>query len=370
MRIGVTLLMLICLDSSPATAAPRGTARRLLGARLSDGVNRAGNELEKIIASRDLAMREREKHVEAAMHDMVTTPWATVHPLKLKRDEMRDEALVKQAERQVKADQKLLSEAKTVSAHDKKLWTVAVARKSLSMNPAPQREEVRKQAIGHLAAKQDQAHDASWDHGKLLALAHAYKAGKGTSTKSEPARTMGHQRPRPSSGPSKTKAEWHQARMPQPAHQAATASPAVATRGAGSGEEMAGVRMPGIMPGILPEVHSNSGGDQREGMRSRFQAVHHKAESLARLGHKHAVMYASSADLKAHKTVESLPYLLPPAGVILLVLVACAARAAKRSARTPRVLHASRQHDAHDVKRGLGDADGARDDWLELGSTV
>ena len=370
MRIGVILLVLTCPDSSPATAAPRGTARRLLGARLSDGVNRAGNELEKIIASRDLAMREREKHVEAAMHDMVTTPWATVHPLKLKRDEMRDEALVKQAERQVKADQKLLGEAKTVSAHDKKLWTVAVARKSLSMNPAPQREEVRKQAIGHLAAKQDQAHDASWDHGKLLALAHAYKAGKGTSTKSEPARTMGHQRPRPSSGPAKTKAEWHQARMPQPAHQPATAGPAVATRGAGSGEEMAGVRMPGIMPGILPEVHSNSRGDQRGGMRSRFEAVHHKAESIARLGHKHAVMYASGADLKAHQTVESLPYLLPPAGVVLLVLVAWAARAAKRSAKTPRVLDASRQHDVYDVKRGLGHADGERDDWLELGSTV
>ena len=93
---------------------------------------------------------------------------------------------------------------------------------------------------------------------------------------------------------------------------------------------MAGVRMPGIMPGILPEVHSNSRGDQRGSMRSRFEAVHHKAESLARLGHKHAVMYASGADLKAHQTVESLPYLLPPAGVVLLVLVAWAARAAKR----------------------------------------
>lgn len=85
---------------------------------------------------------------------MVTKPWATVHPLKLKRDETRDEALVKQAERQVKADQKLLDEAKTVSEHDKKLFSVAVARKSLQIeNDKEEQRHRRKVAQAHLAAK-------------------------------------------------------------------------------------------------------------------------------------------------------------------------------------------------------------------------
>lgn len=133
--------------------------RTQLSADNNDGVQRAGNELEKIIHDRDLAMRERETYVEQKMHDMVTKPWATVHPLKLKRDELRDEALVRQAERQVKADQKLLSEAKSVSAHDKKLWSVAVARKSLQMDSDREEQQQRRdKAMGHLAAKHLQQH--------------------------------------------------------------------------------------------------------------------------------------------------------------------------------------------------------------------
>lgn len=92
---------------------------------------------------------------------MVTKPWATVHPLKLKRDEKRDEALVKQAERQVKADQRLLNEAKTVSEHDKKLFSVAVARKSLQFQNAKESERDRRGlARAHLAAKHNSASTA------------------------------------------------------------------------------------------------------------------------------------------------------------------------------------------------------------------
>ena len=126
-------------------------------------MNTAGAELEKIIASRDVAMKARETYVENKMHQMVTKPWATVHPLKLERDERRDEALVKQAERQVKADQRLLSEAKSVSEHDKKLLKVAVARKSLSLQIDSDSEDAqrRQQAVARLSAKQHHAHSAT-----------------------------------------------------------------------------------------------------------------------------------------------------------------------------------------------------------------
>lgn len=188
----LTLLCVALLDTSPATAAgsanvvhwdePSSTtssyifsARRLLWVHESHrrrtllsqdddserGMNTAGVELEKIIASRDLAMKARETYVETKMHDMVTKPWATVHPLKLKRDERRDEALVKQAERQVKADQRLLSEAKSVSEHDKKLLNVAVARKSLQIDSDSEQDDQRRQAVARLSAKQHHAHSAT-----------------------------------------------------------------------------------------------------------------------------------------------------------------------------------------------------------------
>ena len=181
----LALLSVALLDSSPATAA-RGAAsavpqtgpsalpcggaaagRHLLGIGLrtelseTDGVNRAGAELEKIIHQRDIEMQKRARYVESKMHDMVTKPWATVHPLKLKRDERRDEALVRQAERQVKADQRLLKEAKTVSEHDKKLLTVAAARKSLQIDGDEEDAHRRQVAKAHLATKQRHAHSAA-----------------------------------------------------------------------------------------------------------------------------------------------------------------------------------------------------------------
>jgi hypothetical protein len=182
------MLCVVLLDTSPATAAYGSanalrwnesvstavSARRLLWVHsqrtlLSQeddsepGMNTAGAELEKIIASRDVAMKARETYVENKMHQMVTKPWATVHPLKLERDERLDEALVKQAERQVKADQRLLSEAKSVSEHDKKLLKVAVARKSLSLQIDSDSEDAqrRQQAVARLSAKQHHAHSAT-----------------------------------------------------------------------------------------------------------------------------------------------------------------------------------------------------------------
>ena len=134
--------------------AHRAHGRMLLSDDNDDGVNRAGEELEKIVHQRDLEMQARAKYVEKKMHDLVTSPWANVHPMKLERDERRDEALVKQAERQVKADRKLLKEAKSVSEHDKKLLNVAVARKNLLIDSdAEQDSQRRQQAIAHLALK-------------------------------------------------------------------------------------------------------------------------------------------------------------------------------------------------------------------------
>jgi hypothetical protein len=173
--VAVALLSVGLLDTAPAQAhgpwagqgvrvvPPRGAdglwgsggrQRALLSADNDDGINRAGEELEKIIHQRDLAMQARATYVKEKMHDMVTKPWATVHPLKLKRDEKRDEALVKQAERQVKADQQLLKEAKTVSEHDKKLFSVAVARKSLEIDDDKDAEMDRRHAaLARLAGK-------------------------------------------------------------------------------------------------------------------------------------------------------------------------------------------------------------------------
>ncbi len=183
----VALLSVALLDNSTETAA-RGRAssvpqarpavrsgdgaaagRRLLGISLrtqlsedGDGMTRAGKALEKIIHQRDIEMQKRALYVEKKMHDMVTKPWATVHPLKLKRDERRDEALVRQAKRQVKADQRLLKEAMSVSEHDKKLLTVAAARKSLQIDgEADEHAHRRDAAMAHLATKQNHAHSAA-----------------------------------------------------------------------------------------------------------------------------------------------------------------------------------------------------------------
>lgn len=125
-------------------------------------MTRAGKALEKIIHQRDIEMQKRALYVENKMHDMVTKPWATVHPLKLKRDERRDEALVRQAKRQVKADQRLLKEAMSVSEHDKKLLTVAAARKSLQIDGEAEEDAHRRDAaMAHLATKHNQAHSAA-----------------------------------------------------------------------------------------------------------------------------------------------------------------------------------------------------------------
>jgi hypothetical protein len=125
-------------------------------------MTRAGKALEKIIHQRDIEMQKRALYVEQKMHDMVTKPWATVHPLKLKRDERRDEALVRQAKRQVKADQRLLKEAMSVSEHDKKLLTVAAARKSLQIDGEAEEDTHRRDAtMVHLATKHDHAHSAA-----------------------------------------------------------------------------------------------------------------------------------------------------------------------------------------------------------------
>lgn len=87
----VVLLCVTLLDTTPATAThdsqvaadwtggvrrpgagteQRG-GRQLLSKDNGDGVNRAGEELEKIIHQRDLAMQARESYVKRKMHGTV-----------------------------------------------------------------------------------------------------------------------------------------------------------------------------------------------------------------------------------------------------------------------------------------------------------
>eukprot|EP00281_Chroomonas_sp_CCMP1168_P005363 CAMPEP_0206266248 /NCGR_PEP_ID=MMETSP0047_2-20121206/30463_1 /ASSEMBLY_ACC=CAM_ASM_000192 /TAXON_ID=195065 /ORGANISM="Chroomonas mesostigmatica_cf, Strain CCMP1168" /LENGTH=60 /DNA_ID=CAMNT_0053694269 /DNA_START=1 /DNA_END=180 /DNA_ORIENTATION=+ len=59
---------------------------------------------------------------------MVTTPWATMHPLRLEREEKRDETLVEQAKLQREQDSKLLDAARTMHEHDQRLVKQEEAR--------------------------------------------------------------------------------------------------------------------------------------------------------------------------------------------------------------------------------------------------
>lgn len=70
-------------------------------------------------------------------------------------------------------------------------------------------------------------------------------------------------------------------------------------------------------------------------MSARFEAVHHKSASLARLGEKHQEIYVNAADQNAHHTAESLPYLLPPIGVVTLLLVFGGAYSVKKWQKIP-----------------------------------
>ena len=87
---------------------------------------------------------------------------------------------------------------------------------------------------------------------------------------------------------------------------------------------------------------SSSARDKKSGdartqgtMSARFEAVHHKSSSLARLGEKHQQVYANAADQNAHHTAESLPYLLPPIGFVTLLLVFGGSYSVKRWQRIP-----------------------------------
>ena len=70
-------------------------------------------------------------------------------------------------------------------------------------------------------------------------------------------------------------------------------------------------------------------------MSAKFEAVHQKSLSLARLGEKHSKIYANAADEKAHHTLETLPYALPPAACLMLLVVMVGFYAVKRSQSIP-----------------------------------
>ena len=76
-------------------------------------------------------------------------------------------------------------------------------------------------------------------------------------------------------------------------------------------------------------------GPTRQSMSARFEAVHHKSLSLARLGEKHSKIYANAADQKAHHTMEALPYALPPAACVVLVVMLVGFYSVKRSQVIP-----------------------------------
>jgi len=300
-------------------------------------------------------MQARASYVEKKMHNLVTTPWASVHPVKLERDERRDEALVKQAERQVRADEKMLTDAKAVSEHDKKLLTVAVARKSLQIDTNTDPQERRHAAMEHLSSKHHKAHSAfvhpvpllpppsphththqSFEmssctldiemcvrssgadrsvHQGLHALSHLFKGSSGRSTRTA----------------SSAAGRWRNMRVPPPIDYADSAKgpSSSAHRSSSSTLHRGGWNVDAA------RTSSTRAAASPQSMSARFEAVRHKSASLTHLGDKHSHIYANAASKKAHDTVESLPYLLPPIGLVTLLLICGGTYSVKRWQRIP-----------------------------------
>ena len=150
----------------------------------------------------------------------------------------------------------------------------------------------------------------------LHALSHAYKGGSSGDFRNAPSAVRSHD-----------------SHMPTPTHYAHAGGPTASSHnrysGSGSG---------GGSSNSLASVGSSSRSHEREQARSmtaRFEAVHHKSLSLARLGEKHSQIYANAADQNAHHTMESLPYLLPPIGFATLLLVFGGSYSIKRWQRLP-----------------------------------
>lgn len=255
------------------------------------GMGTADKALQEIIHARDIEMEHRAEHVEAKMKEMVTEPWATMHPEKLERAQKRDEMLVKQAEQQAKEDERLLQRAQSISSHDKKLVAVAQARKGLMMP---------------------------------------------SSSSSSSASSFSSSSPSSSSFATPS----HPPRIPRDALKAEEGSTG---RGGGGGGKMA----------------------------AKFEAVHRKAVAIRRLGTKHGAVYANVADERAHHTVESLPYILPPVGVAVLLLLFAVTYSVKQWHKIPNGVSWVRRQKMQDLQGG-GEGDGGEGgmEWRELDSTV
>eukprot|EP00960_Hanusia_phi_P072235 767734-Hanusia_phi.AAC.12 len=210
-----------------------------------------------------------------------------MHPQRLEREEKRDEALVRQAKRQVEEDQRMLKEARTVSNHDEKMLVkVAVARKSLQMDDGSSRKQ---KAINNLKVKASV--EAKRD-GALLHDWHIDEAGHVVQTQITPARSkvIGVER-------KSIATEWQHTRARS----------------------------------NIAEQAMNQRGD----MSARFESVHRKAVALRNLGKKHNEIFVDQADRKAHHTVEVLPYLLPPIGIAVLVVLGASTYMVKKWQKIP-----------------------------------
>jgi hypothetical protein len=145
----------------------------------------------------------------------------------------------------------------------------------------------------------------------LDAVAHAYKGG-------------GQGRGYTSAATHTAHAHWDDSRMLTSAHPPS----ASLTQGPATGPDNSSSRN-----GMISS-HSALG-PTRQSMSARFEAVHHKSLSLARLGEKHSKIYANAADEKAQHTLETLPYALPPAACLMLAVVLVGVYAVKRSQSIP-----------------------------------
>jgi len=228
-----------------------------------------------------------------------------------------------------------------VSEHDKKLLTVAAARKSLQIDGDEEDAHRRQVAKAHLATKQRHAHSAAL-HPALHALSHAYKGVGGSETQQ-----------------ATSSAQWIDSRTAPPIHYVDAAK----------GPTSSGDTHIGGSSSARASAQLRSG-THHASMSARFEAVRHKSLSLAHLGEKHSQIYANAADENAHHAVESLPYMLPPLGCVTLLVVFAGSYYVKRKQRIPSGLDAARHQDFQEIRRGLGKSAENRSEWRELGSTV
>jgi hypothetical protein len=93
-----------------------------------------------------------------------------------------------------------------------------------------------------------------------------------------------------------------------------------------------------------------------------------KAGAQQRLAQKAKIAaYRDDADSKKHHTVETLPYILPPVGLIVLVTLGFASSAVKKSQGIPSSVSGARRQNIDEIKGALGGGGVAAEaSWQEM----